>query len=189
MKYFTLLFLLLYCSSPNSESFIRWKSTNQLRWSQFKGNPDPKSSFYAFAYSGVNYEFEWVDYHTHLNISWNVFSYFNSDSSWVKDNKESDFLLKHEQGHFDITELYARKLNSKFSNFTFTLNYDHEFDSIFQTITKEKDIEQHLYDSLTDHSRNLKQQVKWNTYIEKTLQQFPNHEDSYHGSYVLPKTH
>ena len=35
---------------------------------------------------------------------------FYPNSSWVKPNRKLASLLKHEQGHFDITELYVRKM-------------------------------------------------------------------------------
>jgi len=35
---------------------------------------------------------------------------FYMNSSWVKAARKSAELLKHEQGHFDITELYARRM-------------------------------------------------------------------------------
>jgi predicted secreted Zn-dependent protease len=36
---------------------------------------------------------------------------FYPGSSWVKPNRKLASLLKHEQGHFDITEIYARKMS------------------------------------------------------------------------------
>ncbi len=35
---------------------------------------------------------------------------FYTNTSWVKPARKSAELLRHEQGHFDITELYARKM-------------------------------------------------------------------------------
>jgi predicted secreted Zn-dependent protease len=35
---------------------------------------------------------------------------FYANSSWVKAGRKSAELLSHEQGHFDITELYARRM-------------------------------------------------------------------------------
>jgi hypothetical protein len=37
-----------------------------------------------------------------------AFALFVRSRSWIKENNES--VVKHEQGHFDITEIYARKL-------------------------------------------------------------------------------
>jgi hypothetical protein len=38
-----------------------------------------------------------------------IYAGMNKDSSWIK-NKGDSITLKHEQGHFDICELYARLL-------------------------------------------------------------------------------
>src|SRR5262245_37151039 len=37
-------------------------------------------------------------------------------TSWVRPNRKTPLVLKHEQGHFDITELYARKLTKAISD-------------------------------------------------------------------------
>jgi hypothetical protein len=39
---------------------------------------------------------------------------FYPNSSWVKPGRKSTELLKHEQGHFDLTELYARKAEKQY---------------------------------------------------------------------------
>src|SRR5690606_40361550 len=43
-------------------------------------------------------------------------SYFNPHLSWVVPASRNDYLLKHEQLHFDITELHARKLRRELAN-------------------------------------------------------------------------
>ena len=35
------------------------------------------------------------------------------------DSHKTDYILKHEQGHFDIAEIFARKLNKKMSEYKF----------------------------------------------------------------------
>src|SRR5699024_5538989 len=43
-----------------------------------------------------------------------IIGYMIPSESWVKENKKSDYLLKHEQLYFDICELYARKIRKIF---------------------------------------------------------------------------
>ena len=35
------------------------------------------------------------------------------------DEHKTDYILRHEQGHFDIAEIFARKLNKKMSEYKF----------------------------------------------------------------------
>ena len=84
---------------------IVWSGKNKLSWKDFSGVPDdPKVYVKASTASGI--------YMTRFggirNYHYTVKSFFIKSKSWTK--VKDDYNLKHEQLHFDISELFARKL-------------------------------------------------------------------------------
>ena len=110
---------------------IPWKSSNQLKWSDFKREPVKSSEYFAVTNSGIKYSWSSSFDGTSYAFSFEVNSYFNPNESWVKKGKKTDELLNHEQLHFNISELHARSLRSKLNNFEFTDDFKTEIDSIY----------------------------------------------------------
>jgi hypothetical protein len=71
----------------------------------FKSGKHDTSKFKVLAYSCVAIGYSFSTEKGKLIVD--AFGLFYRDSSWMKAPDEAT--LKHEQGHFDITEIYARK--------------------------------------------------------------------------------
>jgi predicted secreted Zn-dependent protease len=83
---------------------------------------------------------------------------------------KTDYILAHEQGHFDITEIFARKLNEALQNYEFNKKtFRKDINDIYQAIVKQKEEYQKMYDGETDHSRNKKIQYEWLEKIQELL--------------------
>ncbi|MDP6909549.1 MAG: hypothetical protein QF371_08585, partial [Flavobacteriales bacterium] len=89
-------------------SCIEWQEERVLKWSDFKGKPNKLSKNEALTDSGIAISLTCDDEHSEVKVE----SFFNPYKSWSK-NHTSDYLLEHEQLHFDITELFARKLRKQ----------------------------------------------------------------------------
>lgn len=148
---------------------IPWKSSNQLKWSDFKREPVKSSEYFAVTNSGIKYSWSSSFDGTSYAFSFEVNSYFNPNESWVKKGKKTDELLNHEQLHFNISELHARSLRSKLNNFEFTDDFKTEIDSIYNLVRKEENDAQELYDNETNHSLNKEEQKRWNKLIKAEL--------------------
>ena len=99
-----------------------------------------------------------------------IFTFFDPRESWVKSEKKSADLLKHEQLHFDIAELFARRLKKRLDKAPFTTdNYQRLTDDIFAEVLNEMDVIHNRYDHETRHGIELKIQHKWSTMIERKL--------------------
>lgn len=87
--------------------------------------------------------------------------------------KESVYILKHEQIHFDITELYARKLRQQIArtDFTKVRNVVSEMERIYKKIANEWQREENKYDSETQHGINGARQNIWNENIAAQLKE------------------
>ena len=79
--------------------------------------------------------------------------------------------LVHEQLHFDISELFARKMRKQLSKKHFTKRVKSEINAIYESILKELSDFQNLYDAETNFSRNKEQQLFWNRKIQEALKE------------------
>lgn len=165
---FTILFSVAFsvCTFAQSESdTIYWSPCYKLKWDDFRGTPDTSSQYSAVSRPGIKY------YLSANEDSFNVrvVCFFIKSQSWSK-LKSSDTLLMHEQLHFDIAELFARKLRKVFAEYKF--NYTtvaKDIDKLFLLNKQERSKMDNLYDKETDFSRNRKQQLLWNKKIGMEL--------------------
>ena len=83
---------------------------------------------------------------------------------------KTDYILAHEQGHFDITEIFARRLHEALQNYQFNRRtFKKDIAQIYHSIVSEKEDYQKNYDAETDHSRNRKVQYDWLEKIDSLL--------------------
>ena len=171
-KYYFFLFTVSFfistlCCSQNEQDLIKWDKNYKLKWEDFKGKIDRSDETIGAMCSS---------YLKIKNLGWKksngyflIWAVFDMSDSWSKLKKNKD-ALKHEQGHFDITEIYARLLRKKLNNKRFKKNkLSREIEFIFDEFEKEKNDYQDLYDKETDHSRNTEKQAEWYLKIEKQL--------------------
>lgn len=103
---------------------------------------------------------------------------FSINTSWVIKKYETGELLKHEQLHFDIIELFARKLRKRILNTKITTKGTQEQLKKLQTdLQNEENAYQNLYDKQTDHSRNKQKQKEWGEKIAKELKELEDYSD------------
>ena len=171
MRLLTLILILFLSVTYAQDVEIPWIEGEKLSWSDFKGSPDFDHPYAAITYSGMSYGFSAEIVNGKIWVKYDVKSFFVANKSWVKKWYSNDKgLLKHEQLHFDITELYARKFRQRLSEKNFTENVKSEIKEIYKEITEEKVKLQKLYDVETDHSKHKNAQNKWQQKIESDLQ-------------------
>ncbi|MFI5140330.1 MAG: DUF922 domain-containing protein, partial [Sphingobacteriales bacterium] len=95
---------------------------------------------------------------------------FYPKDSW-KSNWIDDALLAHEQKHFDIVELYARKLRKQLSEIKVHNEEDaqHKLDSVHKIIDAEMDAFQDKYDDETNFSMAHDEQISWIKKIDAAI--------------------
>lgn len=169
-----LTFILLFISiqvSVAQDIELPWKASEKLTWDDFKATPDMDHPYAAITYSGMSYGFSADIVNEEIYVNYKVNCFFVANKSWVKRRYLTDQeLLLHEQLHFDITELFARKFRKKLGEMTFTKNVKAEIKAVYNRITKEKISTQKRYDLETDHSKNELSQKKWQLKIKNELQ-------------------
>jgi hypothetical protein len=100
---------ILNCVPGQAQSLsgFAWPQHPRLAWDDFQGRP-PKSASYPSAVSDTGFKYQLVCRNGMLDIDGAAF--FSPSGSWVKPDRKTPELLRHEQGHFDMAEVYALKL-------------------------------------------------------------------------------
>jgi predicted secreted Zn-dependent protease len=81
-------------------------------------------------------------------------------------------VLQHEQGHLDITEIYARRLRAFLSKHQKCNHHDQALVSkYYDQLIADWQAEEVLYDKETDYSRQKEQQAAWLEKIATELSQ------------------
>jgi hypothetical protein len=152
---------------------IQWQADRPLTWKDFKGKPNFKTGYSAITFTSITYD---INCQTKDSVSYaitfNLHCLFYPQASWVRTREhESDDLLSHEQLHFDIAELYTRKLAAAFHSAVFTRNYKEEIDDIYKKNAEEHRLMQVRYD--TEVYRSMNMQLRWQLYIYLQLKELP----------------
>ncbi|KYP12925.1 DUF922 domain-containing protein [Flavihumibacter sp. CACIAM 22H1] len=145
---------------------INWRTRRVLNWADFKGTPVTTAPNAALTSTSIliNYRYNTESLQFRLNCV------FYPHKSWTKVNTQQ--ILAHEQGHFDISQLYTRKLYHALTAYRFNAaSVEKDIQAIYQRITNEQAAYQNLYDKETNYSRDAAAQQSWIERIEKELEE------------------
>jgi len=156
------------------EEGVLWNSNIRLTWADFKGKVSPAAESAATTASGISYSYSANLLHHEVNLDYEVNAFFYPNESWYKPELCNENTLAHEQLHFDITELFARKMRAKLRRTSFSDDVKGEVRKIYQDILKELQEYQERYDWETNFSRNREKQAEWNKKIAEALKNQSN---------------
>ena len=177
-NFFIMLFVigivLVSFIQDNVSKELIWEIDNKLEWENFKGIP-PEDSIYigALTYYGFKYS---MSFNNNIPLEFNSNLYFIENKSWVR--VQTDTLLIHEQGHFDLAAVYLIKLRRKIYMEKENIFSISDCDNIYVGLIKELDSIQHFYDIETDFSLNLTGQERWNDSIRIWLDRYEEYSDT-----------
>ncbi|HMB99642.1 MAG TPA: hypothetical protein VKN14_01255 [Flavobacteriaceae bacterium] len=150
---------------------LLWNENYRLTWQDFKANPNKEVDAVALTVSGITFRYS-LSQKNNEDFAYRVIveAHFYPEKSWYKSEASNDHILLHEQLHFDLTELYARKLRKRISETKFTKQIRSELNRLNNEINDELDVTQNKYDLETNHSINTEAQKHWQDYIIKELE-------------------
>lgn len=154
--------------NKSGTSMITWSEAVPLTWRDFKGKAREWSGVSALTASAIEYSYDCFGDRIELNVK----AVFIPEESWVKPDAKTDYILAHEQLHFDITEVYARKLRQKLSAEVRTCHDVWRIDRIADKIIDEWKAVQDQYDKDTHHSINRDLQDKWIARVAYELESY-----------------
>jgi hypothetical protein len=176
LPHILLLLGILFSNAISAQMiFIGSEQTNRkLQWSDFKGRPDESSPHHAVTTWYLSYEMENVKtYGDSIHVGkLNAILKMEPKDSWSKADKQTDELLKHEQGHFYLGILCLHEFMNVFSQATFTKsNFDAKMKQIFQQVMKKYIDLSEVYDKETEHGKRSEVQAFWDNYFSKSVVQ------------------
>jgi hypothetical protein len=154
-----------------AQEAFAWAANRPLRWADFQATA-PRSGdasaltaysvFYGVRCTGSDFEFLAV-------------AGFLPKSSWVKPvvltgpPTAGDHALRHEQTHFDLTEVYTRRLRKQFVDLYEPCRRPDSLDPLVQQLLRQEKAEQARYDEETRHGLASGQQDAWNRRVAEDL--------------------
>lgn len=154
---------------------IEWHEDRPLVWEDYQKKHVPKETDELWAAKTV-YKVEIEPLNVAVDANNNIRNYkeltvvaqFYPKKSWV--TQRNDVLLKHEQLHFDIAELYARKMRYEFSKLQKGKvqrmdDYQEVWNRNWQACRRE----QRQYDVDSNHGLDVAENDLWKTRIDAKL--------------------
>ena len=136
--------------------FILWQENKKLKIQDFKAeNKDTikvNRQQFLGAISAIRIEYSSFQRNKNSVPDFSIKTYFDPNESWML--LKNDYVLQHEQIHFDLTELYARKMR--------------------------KSVESLRQKNVTNISIYRKKIQHWNVMKEKTSNQFDADNQDYY---------
>ena len=158
---------------PMAEAF-EWSAARPLTWADFQGRPELMSGAAALSAYVISYDTEC----TGRTFVPRVVSRFLPKISWVKSqhlmNLASAQILQHEQTHFDVSEVQARRARQELLALPSPCDLsEKDFDRMFNAFgQRDADIQQQ-YDRETAHGTNVRAQNQWQSRVEQWLRTLP----------------
>lgn len=143
---------------------LSWNEFYKLQWYDFQGAPDKDS--HGDAATAVSIKAK--PFLVKNEINYDVVAIFNRSKSWVRDRSPS--LLAHEQLHFDIAELYARKIRKKIRDLKANGVDDIKtYNAAIKALLQESNEVDIQYDIETLHGAMSKRQAAWAENVAEEL--------------------
>jgi hypothetical protein len=179
-----IIFKILFCfftyiiitSFQNDNDIITWNKNRKLSWNDFQGKI---SNDKIYEVINVNNENEEDGARSRVAIALNfqckagkanhiITTEFEKNNSWVIPSRKTEDLLNHEQIHFDIAEIFARKLRSKLSTLKSPCDRSSVL-TLYQSIDNELVDFQKQYDIETSHGTSKNKQQEWSSKVNNLL--------------------
>ncbi len=154
--FFFICFISLMNFSFVKDEFILWQENKKLKIQDFKAdNKDTvkvNQQQFLGAISAIRIEYSSFQRNKNSVPDFSIKTYFDPNESWML--LKNDYVLQHEQIHFDLTELYARKMR--------------------------KSVESLRQKNVTNISIYRKKIQRWNAMKEKASNQFDADNQDYY---------
>jgi hypothetical protein len=145
---------------------IIWSNNYRLKWSDFAGSVDASSNWMAGCAASIYVK----GFRDNGLPNFSVSNSFIRGDAWTKDTT-SLIMLRHEQLHFDIAEVYARKIRKAVDSLRRkNVKTVEAYSMEIQKLLRMRNETDNLYDEQTAHGVNGNAQSNWSQKILKELE-------------------
>lgn len=164
---------LLSCSNnvfykTKEDEYIIWNENYELKWQDFKGLSVQSSNVSAISFVELRFKYK-LNKNGEKLRKFDIMCSFSKSKSWVKDLTNAG--LDHEQGHFDIGEIWARQFKKRLSEIKrndSTVSV-YKLRTLFREYSDSSKKMQEKYDEETNCSQFLSAQRLWKEKIKNEL--------------------
>ena len=157
-------------ATPAPAAPILWSASRPLTVADYLGRPGMGDRMASSTSSNINANAACRDF----VFAGTAQATFDPNTSWFRDAKNaSAALLRHEQLHFDLTEVYARIMRQKLVAFSARANclkLQPAFNILTKSVYAEWDREQNRYDQDSNHGLNAARQAFWEKQTQQKLE-------------------
>lgn len=159
---------------------IVWKENVKLNWNNFKSEINNRKEDNIVAYTNCGWVYSVLKSRNPKSpAKIKIETIFNEDKSWKDVKKVNDYVLAHEQKHFDVAEVFARKLRKEVAEKIKTSgDYDRNFQGIYNRILDDYRNFQGAYDKETKNGMNEEKQTEYNRIIAEELNNLKSYKAS-----------
>lgn len=180
-----LLFILFLLTGLTSAGFsqkanpgiILWNPARTVSVSDFIVVPDSSTRItgdhMAVTRTGITYSLTAKPGSKNFEIT--IYATMHKPNSFIRERVldaprgSINYLMNHEQKHFDISEIYAREAVKAIRGKRFTKNYTREINDLMKGLFKQSEDLHDLYDNETGNGTNASAQSEWNNRIQRRL--------------------
>jgi hypothetical protein len=153
----------------NDGEKIKWQEDRPLSWSDFRATPHANGAYVASTNSGISFSYSIRSDENGWGFEYSVQSNFYPNRSWYRPKLADNYILAHEQTHFDISELFARKFRKQLSELKVDRNVKSLVDGLYAQIEQQRRDMQQQYDKETDHSKIRESEFRWRDFVSAEL--------------------
>lgn len=167
-------------SAQDTTTVIEW-SEKKLTWEDFReDNTTEKYYKKAAARISSTIRVRRSDTISNNRMTVRIHAVMRPYHSWVRKRAVGNGkVLAHEQDHFEITELFARKLRKALSEATFSgSNYPQKMEKLIKQFRKDLSSMQYQYDEETSHGANEQLQRWWHYFIINRQEELNNYKNA-----------
>jgi hypothetical protein len=164
-----------FAGRPSTVDAFGWSPDRRLTWADFRGPVDARSAAVATTATVVDYQMSCEG----TQFFWRVESRFLPRVSWVKASHlmipQSAQTLLHEQGHFDLSEVHARRARETLRRLPDPCALtEAQQNALIQGFHQQAGTLQMQYDRETAHGTDLRRQREWQGRVETWLRTLPH---------------
>lgn len=168
MRAFLILIFLSFYTFSAAQKIV-WTENRKLTWSDFKSSISNQKDKDIVAYTNCGIKYTVLKTKTG-NLKIIVQAIFDSDKSWKNSELINMKILNHEQRHFDIAEIFARKIKQEtLKKIKTKQDFDIYFNGIYKRIYAEYLEFQKEYDEATKRGVNSDKQKVYDLKINQLL--------------------
>lgn len=151
------------------QASIKYSLDRRLTWDDFSGEPDHMDSTKAAQISTtIKLQSSKVNFWTG-KVEFTGSAIMYKHKSWVKEEFKNEYVLAHEQIHFDIAFIIAKKMEADINSLNVNIMNKGLIDAVYKNWHSIFILNEETYDLMTDGGNDLQMQKYWHQKMEGAL--------------------